>query len=166
MAETISVRITRQTAARYLKQDGMRTGIKKLKPFISRKMRRDRLHFAEAHKEWTVADWERVIWPDVTKVSRYGHSEQLRYWKRVGETLNPRHVKQVVKHGGGSVMIWGCLTCKGPGYICQITSRLNSELYLTILAEELVYTMNYFKLNPQKVIFQQDNFRFILPPKS
>ena len=79
---------------------------------------------------------------DETKVDRYGHSEQLRYWKRVGETLKPRHVKQVVEHGGGSVMIWG-LTCKGPGYICQITSRLNGELYLTILAEELVYTMNY-----------------------
>ena len=70
--------------------------------------------------------------------------------------MKSRHVKQVIKHGGGSVMLWGCMTCEGPGFICQIISRLDSKLYQTILADELVETIKYYRLDPEKVIFQQD----------
>ena len=51
LTETRSVRIPRQTAARYLKKDGMRADIKKLKSMLTRKMKKVRLNFAEADKE-------------------------------------------------------------------------------------------------------------------
>ncbi|KAI9472101.1 MAG: hypothetical protein EXX96DRAFT_582903 [Benjaminiella poitrasii] len=35
-----------------------------------------------------------------------------------------------MKHSGGSLMMWGCMTALGPGYACKIEDKtLNSEGY-------------------------------------
>ena len=35
-----------------------------------------------------------------------------------GKALDEQFTKKVVKHGGGNVMVWGCLTASGVGRIC------------------------------------------------
>ena len=56
-------------------------------------------------------------------------------------------------------MIWGCMTNQGTGYICWVKGRMNTDLYITILEDELLQTMEYYKLKPKKIIFQQDGAR-------
>ena len=58
-----------------------------------------------AHKDWTVEDWERVIWSDETKINCLGSDGCKWVWKRPGEGLSDRLVKGTVKFGGGSVII-------------------------------------------------------------
>ena len=53
-------------------------------------------------------------------------------------------------------MIWGCMTSKGTGYICWVQGRMNTDFYLTILEDELLQTIDYYKFEREKVIFQQD----------
>src|SRR4051794_37514246 len=52
-----------------------------------------------------------------------------------------RHVKQTVKHGGGSVMIWACMTAEGPGFMCKIHGNMDQYVYKSILEVELVKTI-------------------------
>ncbi len=66
-------------------------------------------------------------------------------------------MKQTVKHGGGSIKLWGCMTSSGVGYMCQIEEILDSKLYLEILEHELANTIEYYQLDEEKVIFQHDN---------
>ncbi|KIK73065.1 hypothetical protein PAXRUDRAFT_836327, partial [Paxillus rubicundulus Ve08.2h10] len=42
-----------------------------------------------------------------------------------------------VKFGGGSLMMWGCMTWQGVGYAAKIDGRMDGDLCLQILKDEL-----------------------------
>ena len=153
----LDIVVSAQTVRNTLRQAGLASHTKLSKPHLSAKNVRARLAFARAHQAWTVDDWRRVIWSDETKINRFGSDGQCWYWKRDDEQLQPRHVKQTVKHGGGSIMAWGCFTASGPGFVCQIQGRMDQILYRSILEDELLQTIAYYGLDAKQVIFQQDN---------
>ncbi len=61
-----------------------------------------------------------------------------------------------VKHGGGSVMVWGCLAASGPGRLAIIDGTMNSALYQKILKENVRPSVCDLKLKHTWVM-QQDN---------
>ena len=145
------------TVRRHLKNAGMKAVVKTKRPLLSAKHRKARLDFAYAHKDWTIEDWKRVIWSDETKINRLGSDGRKWVWKKPGEGLSDRLVEGTVKFGGGSIMIWGCMTWEGIGYATKIDGRMDGDLYLQILKDELLNTLQYHSLNPPDIIFQQDN---------
>jgi transposase len=151
------IEVHRTTVARALKAAGLKSGEKKSKPLLSKKNIRDRLDFAKTHKDWTEEDWKRVIFSDETKINRFNADGKTWCWFRDGEELNPRNVKQTVKHGGGNIKLWGCMTAQGVGFMCQIEGIMDSKLYLDILNGELKKTIEFYELDEEKIIFQQDN---------
>ena len=54
-------------------------------------------------------------------------------------------------------MMWGCMTWKGVGFATKIDGRMDGDLYLQILKDELQQTLEHYDLNPPDIIFQQDN---------
>ena len=44
-------------------------------------------------------------------------------------------MKGTVKHGGGSVMVWGCMCGDKVGMMTQVRGRMNSKDYLDILED-------------------------------
>ena len=54
-------------------------------------------------------------------------------------------------------MMWGCMTWDGVGDAAKIDGRMDGDLYLQILKDELLNSLEYYGLNPPDVIFQQDN---------
>ena len=62
-----------------------------------------------------------------------------------------------MKYGGGSLMLWGCMTSKGVGNYIRIDVRMNSDAYCTILNQGLLGTLRYYSLNSNNMVFQQDN---------
>ena len=73
----------------------MKAVVKKKKPLLSQKHRKERMDFAIRHKDWTLEDWKWVVWSDSRKWA----------WKRAGEGLIDRLVEGTVKFGSGSVML-------------------------------------------------------------
>ena len=51
--------------------------------------------------------------------------------------LKEHHIDPTLKYGGGSDMIWGCMTTEGVGYMCRIDDRIDSQLYTEILDDRL-----------------------------
>ncbi len=41
-----------------------------------------------------------------------------------------------VKHGGGSVLMWGCMSAAGVGELHIIDGIMNSQMYCSILKEK------------------------------
>ena len=112
---------------------------------------------AYAHKDWTVEDWKKIVWSDETKINRLGSDGHKWVWKKAGEGLSDRVVQGTVKFGGGSVMMWGCMSWQGVGYATKIDGRMDGDLYLQILKDELLETLQFYGLDPADIIFQQDN---------
>jgi hypothetical protein len=115
------------------------------------------LDFAIKHKDCTLEDWKKVVWPDETKINRLGSDRRKWVWKKAGKPLSDRLVERTLKFGGGSLMVWGCMLWDGVGYTCKIEGRMDGDLYLRILEEDLQESLRYFEKTPEDVIFQQDN---------
>jgi hypothetical protein len=149
--------VSDRTVRRALQEAGLGAQEKMEKPRLSPKNIKARLEFAKRHQCWTIDDWKRVIWSDETKINRFCSDGRSWCWVRDGESRQPRHVKQTVKHGGGSIMIWGCMTAQGVGFMCRLTGAMDQKAYKEILEDELMRTIEYYGLDPEKAIFQHDN---------
>ena len=145
------------TVRRVLKEGGLYAAPKVKKPLLSLRHRKARMDFATHHKDWTIADWRKVVWSDETKINRLGSDGRVWCWKRHREMLSNRTCQATVKHGGGSLMVWGCMTAQGIGYLMRIEGNMDADLYCQILRDELMTTLEFYNLDVNEVIFQQDN---------
>ncbi len=148
--------LSTQTVRNSLKVAGMKAVVRKKRPFLSKKHRQQRMDFALAHQDWTVEDWKKVVWSDETKINRMGSDGRKWAWKKAGEGLSDRLVEGTKKFGGGSVMVWGCMLWDGVGNAVKIDGRMDAELYVQILDEDLQASIDYYGKTAEDIIFQQD----------
>ena len=151
--------LSTQTVRQHLRVAGMKAVVKKKRPLLKKRHKLDRFAFAVKHKHWTIEDWKRVVWSDETKINRLGSDGRKWVWKKPGESLSDRLVEGTVKFGGGNLMMWGCMLWEGPGYACKIDGRMDGELYVKIMQDELQESLAYYNKRADRVIFQQDNDR-------
>jgi hypothetical protein len=69
----------------------------------------------------------KILWSDETKIELFGLNAKCHTWRRPG-TIPP------VKHGGGSIMLWGCVSAAGIGRLV----RMNGAKCRNILDENLL----------------------------
>jgi transposase len=149
--------VTPQTIRNSLKREGMEAIVKAKKPLLKKRHLKARLTFAHKYKDWTEEDWGRVIWSDETKINRFGSDGRVWVWKKKGEPRTKRHIQPTVKHGGGSVMVWGCFTRQGVGRMCKIEGTMDGKVYAAILDNNLPQTAKDLMMRHTGFIFQQDN---------
>ncbi|KAG1532382.1 hypothetical protein G6F51_013133 [Rhizopus arrhizus] len=137
---------------------GFSTQIKKKKPLLKKTHMEARLKWAKAHKDWTEDDWRRVVFSDETKINVWGSYGCKYFWRRPGDKLQSLHLDLRVKGGAGSVMLWGCMTCNGPGYACTIEDgTMKASDHVHILSTTLMDSLNYYGYKQEAIYFQQDN---------
>uniref|UniRef100_A0AAY5JZU6 Transposable element Tcb1 transposase n=1 Tax=Esox lucius TaxID=8010 RepID=A0AAY5JZU6_ESOLU len=61
-----------------------------------------------------------------------------------------------VKHGGGSLMFWGCVSSKGTGSLVKIDGKLNAACYQKIMADNLHSSARKLRMGPS-CTFQHNN---------
>ena len=154
------VQISYRATMDNLRKIGIQARKKAKKPFLSKAHKQARLRWAKAHQHWTVDDWRRVIFSDETKINLW-NSDGIQYCLRKQDTpLQPFHIEETVKHGGGSLMFWGCMTSKGLGYGCQVyDGTMKAVDYIYILDTTFKESLRFYKYGPDDFIFQHDNDR-------
>ena len=68
-------------------------------------------------------------------------------WKKASSLLIFQHVQRTVKFGGGSVMVWGCMTAKEVKYMCRIEGKIDAALYKKILEDNVFQSLEYYDLD-------------------
>ena len=107
------------------------------------------------HHQWTTENWKKVLWTNESKFEIFGSSRRVFVRRRVGERTVPQCVTPTVKHGGGSVMIWGSFAGSRVGDLHRVTGTLNQKGYQSILQRHVI--PSGLHLVGQGFILQQDN---------
>lgn len=129
--------ISESTVRRIIKREGYNGRVARKKPFVNLVNRRNRLNFAKEHIQKDVSWWDDVIFLDESKFNIFGSDGKTMVWRKPNEELKGKNITPTVKHGGGSVMVWGCISAKGVGNLVFIDGIMNKESYLTILKDNL-----------------------------
>lgn len=157
ISATTNDKISRQTVSRTLHSFGYVARVKRKKPLLSSQQMKRRFQWAKDHEKWDIDDWKNVIWSDETKFNLLNSDGKEYYWTNKPGTFSPESVKSTLKFGGGSIMIWGCMTWEGLGFSCKIDGNMDGELYSEILKGELMDTYQYYNFDKATTIFQHDN---------
>ncbi|KAF7247205.1 Transposable element Tcb1 transposase [Varanus komodoensis] len=77
--------------------------------------------------------------------------------KRVATTsekYKDKCVLPTVKHGGGSVMVWGCMRAAGTGELQFIEGTMNANMYCDILKQSMIPSLRRLG---RRAVFQHGN---------
>lgn len=75
-------------------------------------------------------------------------------WCRKGEEYKEKCTVPTVKHGGGSVLMWGCMSAAGGRELHFIDGIMNSQMYCSILKEKMLPSLCAVGC---RALFQHDN---------
>ncbi len=105
-------------------------------------------------KNWTVAQWSKVLFSDESKFCISFGNQGPRVWRKSGEAQNPCCLKSSVKFPQ-SVMIWAAMSSAGVGPLCFLKSTVNAAIYQEILEHFMLPSADKL-YGDADFIFQQD----------
>ncbi|KAG9125886.1 hypothetical protein FRC07_005768 [Ceratobasidium sp. 392] len=149
--------VSTKTVRCCLRELGIYNYARRRVPLLTTRHLKARREWAQDHATWSARDWRRVLFSDESKFKIFGSDGPVRCWRRPGLSLDPRYTRKTVKHGGGSIMVWGCITAQGVGRLHRIDGRLTAVRYTEILREQLLGTLREHSIPPRRAIFQHDN---------
>ncbi len=91
--------------------------------------------FAEDKQTKDMDYWNHVLWFDETKIHLFGSDGVNRVWRQPGEEYKDKCVLPTVKHGGGSVMVWGCMSAARTGELQFIEG---TNMHCDILKQSMI----------------------------
>ena len=98
--------------------------------------------------------WNHILWSDEMKINLFGSDDFEHVWRRPGEEYKDKCVMPTVKHGGGNVIVWGCMSAAGVGELHFIEGNMNSNIYCEVLQRSMIPSLK--KLG-RRAMFQHDN---------
>ena len=69
---------------------------------------------------------------------------------------HPEHTVPTVKHGGGSMVLWGCLSSAGTGKLVRVDGEMHGAKYGAMLEGNMLEWARDVRLR-WRFTFQQDN---------
>lgn len=150
------IQVSSQTIRRTLRNDGFHARTPRRTPLLTPKHKKSRLQYAKNHVDKPQRFWDTVLWSDETKLDLFGPMDQRYVWRRKNDAYKEKNTLPTVKHGGGSVMLWGCFASSGTGNLQRVQGNMNSVHYQEILDANVMQSVTKLRLG-RRWTFQQDN---------
>ena len=99
---------------------------------------------------------ENILWSDEMKIELFDLNAKCNVWQNSSTAHRPSNTIPTVKHGGGSIMLWGCFSAAGTGRLVRIEGTMNGAKSRHIFEEHLLQNAKDFRLW-QRFTFQQYN---------
>ncbi|KMQ83819.1 paired box protein and transposase domain containing protein [Lasius niger] len=148
-------RVCVTTVKNRLLEHGLRGCVAVRKPLLRKVNKVKRLEWAKKHRDWAFEDWAKVLWTDESKFEVFGLKRRVFVRRTPKEKMLPDCVVPTVKHGGGSVIVWGSFCAAGVGNIVKIDGIHKKEQYKIILQQHAIPSGE--RLIGKPFVLQQDN---------
>ncbi len=125
-----------------------------VKPLLNNRQRQKRLAWAKDKKDWTAAEWSKVMFSDESKFCISFGNQGPRVWRKRGEAQNPCCLRSSVKFPQ-SVMVWVAMSSAGVGPLCFLRSKVNTAVYQEVLEHFMLPAADQL-YGDADLIFQQD----------
>ncbi len=124
------------------------------KPLLKMMHLKARKEFVEDKQIKDMDYWNHVLWSDETKINLFGSDGVKRVWRQPGEEYKDKCVLPTVKHGGGSVMVWGCMSAAGTGELQFIEGTMKTNMNCDILKQSMIPSLRRLG---HRAVFQHEN---------
>ena len=135
--------ISDSTIRRRLYEIGFNGRVASKKPYLSKDNQVTRLHYTKTYLEKLLGYWNEVLWSDETKFNFFGPDGKVMIWRTTKEEMDP---KCTVKHGGGNVICWGCMSSAGVGKLVFTDGNMTGDMYRRSLENNLLYSVKMLSL--------------------
>lgn len=156
LKNNLNTDISVSTVRSFLRNQGYHGRVARRKYFVSEANRKKRLLFANNNVTTPMEYWNRVIFTDESKFNIFGSDGHCTVWRKKNTELNPENLRPTVKHGGGSVTVWGCMSAAGVGTLQFIDGIMNHRVYIDILKCNLLFSAEKMGIK-DNFVFMQDN---------
>ena len=130
--------VNAQTIRSTLHQNGVHDCHPGRKHLLKKIHKKARKQFGEDMSTKHMYYWNHVLWSDVMKINLFGSDGFKHMWRRPGEEYKDNCFLPTVKHGGGNVMVWGCMSAAGVEELHFIEGNINSNMYCEILTQSII----------------------------
>ncbi len=138
VAEVEGKLVSALTIRHTLQEDGLHGRHPRRKPLLKLAHKKACKQFAEDNLSKSMNYWNHVLWSDESKVNFFSSDGVQHVWRRPGEECQENCALPTVKHGGGSIMVWGCMTTTGTGELRFIEGNMDSNMYCDILKQKMM----------------------------
>ena len=102
-----------------------------VKPLLNKRRHQNRLTWAKDKKDWTVAEWSKVMFSDESTFCISFGNQGPRVWRKRGEAQNPGCLRSSVKFPQ-SVMVWGAMSSAGVGPLLWTNTFVSTFVFSEI----------------------------------
>ena len=157
VSKKYNINVSKPTIHRCLKESGLNCYKKGKKHDMNEDHIQKRFEFSRNYLDYNYQDWQKVIWSDESSFEIKSSSTIEYYWSEERDPLNEKNIRKQKKFGGGTVMVWGCITPHGVGELIRIEGSITSERYIKILENGLFKSIDAHKLLLKNITFMHDN---------
>ena len=102
-------RLSTRTVRNRLKSAGLKARRVIERPLEDR-YRRTRLAWCLARRGWNLRTWRKIHWSDKSRFLLHVLERRMRVWRHKNTAYSTRNIQPTVPYGGGSVMVWRCIS--------------------------------------------------------